>query len=56
MDVRCLLKDPEENDITLDILSDEHIIENNMRNDRKGELKDNSSTMEPFSTKKHSKW
>lgn len=49
MDIEYLLNYPGENEATLELLSDEQIIENVMGNDKEDEIEDDSSVLEPVS-------
>ncbi|WRX26118.1 hypothetical protein QQP08_018605 [Theobroma cacao] len=51
MDVKYLLNYVRENEATLELLSDEQIIENIMGNDKEDEVKDDSFILEPVSCK-----
>ena len=49
MDVEYLLNYPGESEATSELLTDEQLIEEIMRNDKDDEVEDNSSTLEPVS-------
>ena len=51
MDIEYILKYPEENEATLELLSDEQIINNVNGNDKEDEVEDDSSVLEFVSRK-----